>query len=777
MAAQPQSQSLSIQPSPRILRILGDIEFEAWQCIAELVDNAFDDFLEIQRANIPWPDGFRVSISLPEKGDPKGSVRIEDSGRGMTLEALNNAVRAGWSSNDRFSKLGLFGMGFNIATARLGRVARVLTTRTDDTEWVGVEINLDKIGADYMVPVLRRPKQHASHHGTVIEIEQLEAGRGDWLARNAKKLKDTLGDVYAYLLGKQSFKLYVDEVAVEARKDCVWDASRSVTYGVGNATEVIPAIIQIDEKLPPADSCMSCGNFQPPGLGECDRCASKALVDRPRRIHGWVGIQRYLHKTEFGIDLIRNGRKILRYDKRLFSWLNPDEGVAEVEYPVELGLGRIVGQIHLDHVPVNYQKNAFDWNDRQWLSASTILRGKGPMLPKRAKQLNYGDNDSPLGRLHRGYRRADPGRRYLMPGDGVQATNLQAQEWALRFHKGDPEYQSDQKWWEAVEFHENAQKGAAPPSPTPNAGSVIDELGLGPAPTPAKTGATPTVPTGSPAAAPAKPETEKEKADRLRAKGKPLPALSKEFVLEEMGSLDVTAVDVGGQKLSEASGKSTPVWLFREGAKKATAFIDTQHDIFSQFPVSSSLLLTIEVAHSLRERAGSNALPGELVSRLMSHSFSDLRIDPSSLSGSAKGLLDTVRAMMVKSIATNPARAWQHLSPEERVITETTLVVSNASMSLAQAQETGDFMLFVPSTFLARIVDEWPEAFLDGKVFRSGYAALQTMPKQVALGRVVSYLYDVAILTEANKQSPTALSRAALSLQLLRNEVVQGTDA
>jgi sensor histidine kinase regulating citrate/malate metabolism len=126
--------SLNIRPSPRILRVLGDIEFEPWQCIAELIDNAFDDFLEVHRKGQHWPDGFKVSVSLPSQASADATIVIEDTGRGMSLDVLNNAVRAGWSSNDRFSKLGLFGMGFNIATARLGRVARVLTTRAEDSE-------------------------------------------------------------------------------------------------------------------------------------------------------------------------------------------------------------------------------------------------------------------------------------------------------------------------------------------------------------------------------------------------------------------------------------------------------------------------------------------------------------------------------------------------------------------------------------------------------------------------------------------------------------------
>src|SRR3954471_9404242 len=109
---------IDIRPSPRILAVLGDIEFKEWQCVAELVDNAFDDFLEILRDGRPWPDGFAASVTVPTAATPpaESEVIVQDTGQGMDLETLNNAVRAGWSSNDRFSKLGLFGIGFNIAT-------------------------------------------------------------------------------------------------------------------------------------------------------------------------------------------------------------------------------------------------------------------------------------------------------------------------------------------------------------------------------------------------------------------------------------------------------------------------------------------------------------------------------------------------------------------------------------------------------------------------------------------------------------------------------------
>lgn len=777
--------SINIRPSPRILRVLGDIEFEPWQCIAELIDNAFDDFLEVHRSGTHWPDGFKVSVSLPDRASADATIVIEDSGRGMSIDTLNNAVRAGWSSNDRFSKLGLFGMGFNIATARLGRVARVFTTRALDAEWLGVEIDLDKIGDDFEVPLIRRPKSSPSEHGTVVEITRLEPSRAGWLGKNAAKIRATLGDVYSYLLSNTPFSLFLDSVKVTPKRACIWDDSRSVTFGSGSTAEQIPAVLKIDERLPDAEACLTCGNWQQPQLGKCSECGATTLETRVRRIHGWLGIQRYLHKSEFGIDFLRNGRRILRYDKRLFSWTDPNDPLAapEVEYPVELGQGgRIVGEIHLDHVPVNYQKNAFEWSDRQWIAAVRFLRGDGPLLPKRARELGYPPNDTPLARLHRGYRRNDPGYRCLVPGNGAGPIHADTLEWRDKFHKGLPDFQTDAKWWEAVVYHEAKVAGVSTPTSTGN--DVLAELGLGAATPPtAPTSAAGTQQVGVGAKSPLKakvaavPETEKERADRLRTAGEVVPSLSKDFGLADLGAaLEVTTFAVR-EALVDANGAPTPVWLWRESGKRHLAFIDITHAVFQSFPVDPGVLLSVEIANHLRVRSDSKLTVAQVTALLLEQRLTDLRVEQSYLAGQARDLLAFVRQRMADAVAANPDRAWQHLSIEERATTETNMVVAGSTASMEQLQKSGEFLLHVPATFLPRLAEEWPEAFFDGKVFKGGYSAVNTAAgRHIAVGRVVSYLYDAAVVAEVKLSSTVALSRCALSIQLLRAELARGSE-
>lgn len=101
-----------------------------------------------------------------------------------------------------------------------------------------------------------------------------------------------------------------------------------------------------------------------------------------------MGIQRYADPNDFGIDFIRNGRKILISDKSLFQYVNPYTGQKDLQYPLELGTsvgGRIVGELYVDYLLPTYQKNDFDKTDRSWSQTVEAVCGIGPFCPKRAK--------------------------------------------------------------------------------------------------------------------------------------------------------------------------------------------------------------------------------------------------------------------------------------------------------------------------------------------------------------------------------------------------------
>lgn len=778
---------MKITPSARVLKMLGEIEIAEWQCIAELVDNAFDDFNEILAEGVPWAGGMKVSVTLPKgtTAPREAEVVVQDSGRGMTRQRLEQAVRAGWSGNDQFTKLGLFGMGFNVSTARLGRRTRVLTTQAGDPEWIGVEIDLDEIGDDFEAPDITVPKADPAQHGTRIEVSKLDRNRLDWLTRNPQSLRRQLGKVYGWLLDHRTFELWVGGIKVKPRRPCRWGENRSVTYGSGSRREIIPAYIPIDQTYAPAETCLNCGNWQEVGLGECHECRETGqLKARERRIHGWVGIQRYLDKSEFGVDFLRNGRKILVNDKTIFEWSDIHDPTSPmiVEYPVELSQGgRIIGEIHLDHVPVDYKKDSFERSDRQWRQAINFLRGAGPLLPDTAERAGHPrKNDSPIGRLHRGFRRNDAGKRCLIPGDGDKPLHAKAVAWADKFHSGDPRYQGDEVWWQAVVDHEERKAGT--PASDANAAesgvadetAVLNALGIGSSDV--KDGPAAPVSPGPSATAPAshvesRPETEQERLTRYREQGKPLPALSGDLGHPDVGYLKVDAIVVVDGPLLDGHGKPTPAWVAPGSGGTATAFVDERHELFTRFGWGYEDAVVVELAGVLKARTEAKLSVAEIASMIKSSSLRDSAIDRATVANHSVDIADEIRRRMADRVRVDPERAFQWLNPDEVIATENAMIADGHRGTAALGTDAG-FVLYAPALYLVRLLEEWPEVFLDGQVFRTPYEGLtSTAAQRHSLSRVTSLLSDVASASYQNDPGSIRLQRIRLSVLLLIDEL------
>src|SRR5207253_8143499 len=130
------------------------------------------------------------------------------------------------------------------------------------------------------------------------------------------------------------------------------------------------------------DFCLQCWQWLAASADKCPSCGgSQNVVKRNRRVYGWVGLQRYLSASDYGIDFLRHGRKIEVASRDLFYW--NDGQLSEEEYPIDdpRHRGRVVGEIHLDHCRVTYTKDRFDRNDPAWEEMANIVRGSGPLRP------------------------------------------------------------------------------------------------------------------------------------------------------------------------------------------------------------------------------------------------------------------------------------------------------------------------------------------------------------------------------------------------------------
>ena len=765
-------KEFDLNPHPRILPMLGEINLAQWRCLAELVDNSVDAFLSAKRAEIPI-DQPEVNISLPTTDDVLSKITVRDNGLGMDIDTLENAVKAGWTGNDPINNLGMFGMGFNIATARLGALTRVWTTRSGDHEWSGLEIDFDALirQKHYKTPVLSRGKTDVYEQGTEISVEKLKPEQRQWFSRyaNRSKVSKELGKAYSSMLRPNgapiSFTLKVNGPLVPSRNHCVWGGEGNETRDVTTVRYgVIDAYQPIDVRLANRPFCVRCWQWLSAGEENCPACTSTdGVVERTRRVHGWLGLQRYLHENDYGIDFIRHGRKIETANKDLFRWVNDDR--SEEEYPIDdpRHRGRIVGEIHLDHCRVTYTKDRFDRNDPAWEDMIALVRGQGPLRPDKAAELGFGQNTSPLFLLFQAFRRSSPKpkvagsyRRLLVVPD-----NDVAVEMAQKFYAGEPEYQSDTKWIELVEEADRQLLGPTQSGISSDTTTALEDFGE-----------------TSPQSAEV--STEVQAVDAVEPLRIPFQALSREF-REDLTSLrwDIKAFSVEAR--DPAFANSSEPWVLKATPSGIHEFfVELNHEIFQSATMTPLDGLLAELSWSAMDFNR-----GRIANVTFASIFASLReryaginkLDPAALSVEAAMTLSNIARSLSKNISFEDSQAlFSELPPGEQEAVLQKMAIRSAPQ---QAIVEGRFLEFAPRKTLLKFFERHAELFLDGRFWDTTYAGLDyghALATEEARSQVVSYYSS--LLTDAiwlAEQDPGELSsasrarllRAALALELL----------
>ncbi|WP_234525278.1 MULTISPECIES: ATP-binding protein [unclassified Streptomyces] len=792
-------EQLDLTPSPRLLEVLGDLPYKPWQCLAELIDNAFDDFLTDPDPEPQNRPTVRVTLPKASTSDEYAEVCVSDTGRGMTLERLQNALRAGYSSNTRYGHLGLFGMGFNIATARLGHVTEVRTTRAGDTDWLVAEINFQEMRSrdSFRVPLRREKKDDPLTHGTEIVVRRLKPEIRDSIKRpnTAYSVREKLGSVYSYLLRSEDpvpalpdsdlagrgFQLYVNEKRVKPRLPCVWSAERSVDYR-GNK---ISAIQTIARELPPAVACMACGHWHKIETDQCVECGSSELELRPRQVRGWLGIQRYLDATDYGIDFLRNGRKILMGDKSLFTWENLDTGESFMEYPIELpaNQGRIVGEIHLDHAPVFYQKNDFDRSSRDWNDAVIMIRGEAPLQPEKARKRLYPENNTALALLFKGFRRNDPGLKCLIPGDGSKPLHQRARDWADKFRKDLPEYWDDSVWYQAVLEHEAIKNGPPIPPPAPKGpdgkGGLGRRTGLDDDSNDDKSKPPSADGPGNDSNSGPKPEpkprveTEEKRYKRYRESARILSGLRGDITVPNVGKRSITVFETR-EPLAAADGRTVPCLVRSVQGNATEVYVNGNHEIFREYGREPRDYAVIELAEHLRTVSSSKEKITVLAAEI-TRQFSDQRITDSALRERAESLLDRIRGLLAPLAGQHAEDLWARLPQQGKLFAEREAARTEPKLDWRAATETGEFAAYLDASSIGALVRARPDLVLDGHVFAttwSNWSDEATKARQV--GRVARLLDTIGeFLTNNGAKGRLELASTRLTLDMLDDELAQ----
>jgi hypothetical protein len=782
-----------LTPHPRILPMLGEIVLPQWRCLAELIDNSIDSFIEAQRAGAPVHNPL-VSVTIPTGNSHGSRLSVRDNGPGMDADTLERAARAGWTSHNPINNLGLFGMGFNIATARLGLRTTIWTTRSGEAEWIGLEIDFEQLTRRqaFISPALTRPKPNPDLTGTEVIVERLKPEQVEWFSRgyNRTNISKQLGKIYSSMIGPASapigFRLELLGNQVRPKLHCIWGGPGNPERVVETARHgTINAFQPIDVRLEPRPFCTQCWNWLGSTQTTCPSCeASGVIVHRERRVHGWLGIQRYLDRNDYGIDLLRNGRKIEVGNKDLFKWVDEGSGTEEAEYPIDdpRDRGRIVGEVHLDHCRVPYTKDRFVREDSAWREMVEIVRGNTPLRPDMAARMGAGENSSALYRLFQAFRRSNPHNRRTGGWSRILVVpdNDRAQTMARRLDAGESEYGTDHKWWELVEEAEAEvlQGGTTTSTTTHTLGGQPDDT----------SGET----LGGESGAQLTPLSAGQDTCRGTA---PSPvrtriaSLSRQYTDDLTGKrYDVEAFAVEADDPALA-GLRCPWTIRRTTAGPWEFYVVTNAVAFRSMTLTPMDALLIQLAWltSDFERGQDTRWPfGAILIGLRERHATSFRLDPQDLVSEALAQLVQIARSVIERISMADARAFfGGLSPSRQEGVRVALA-SHGVTNPHGAIDDGRFLQYSSPGIISEFVLSNPRMFFDGKYWDDPYLALDygspvatDEARARLLGHYGGLLADAVWLaqqtpTDLEGMSRERLMRASLATALLAPTVCVG---
>lgn len=795
---------VDITPTPRILRVLGEIPFQPWQCIAELIDNSIDAFLDSDSKGLELEKrDITVAWARDTVPPAKRTLEIADTACGMSLEQLQNAVRAGYSSNDPINNLGLFGMGFNIATARLGEVTEIYTARVGDPDWVGLRIDFDVLNrtGNFKAPVLHRPKESSNEHGTIIIVSKLKNGIWDTLTSKENEIRKLLQKVYSPLLKEANISIYVRNKKLIAQKQCVWDSSRYVIYN----GRPVNAVIEIDhsfgssffdseknrylskEEADEISDSISRGESVPPGI-----------ISREKRVYGWIGIQRYSNPDDYGIDLIRNGRKILMSDKTFFYYDNTWTNTRDLQYPVELGStigGRIVGELHVDFLIPVYQKNDFDRTDMSWKQLVDLLCGSGPYLPKQRKALGLREpNEAPIPLLANAYRRPDPGTKCLFLPTST------AKKFLSEFNEGNPDYQSDELWFKAAQEEDQRRRSGGQTTEVNTGDNVTDDIDLYLPPTGNAGGTTissnpptvnPTSGSGSNSplpgvgsqTSPITPPSTTSTKEELIAHSCKVVSLSGKYSFGTIPPFVVTAYELSSGEI-KVEGENKPCFFENMGIDCVFIY-NPRHPALSQYPLTPKGLLLQYLAERIKARDAIHF--NDIVDvyyNLTCSMMAESRINKVALQEKADSFFKELREKLADALSGHKREVLDCIFESSGEVEETiTAAIPNGELITEFQNRTDEgyaAIEHVPYKTLVRLVDRFPSQIFDRKVFSNPYETISLRDtvqtermRNESKEMLISLMKDaLRIVSATGGMSKNELARAAISIDSLMEGLV-----
>jgi hypothetical protein len=255
----------------------------------------------------------------------KDSIEVMDDGEGMSDKAAAACLKLAHS--EKIGKLGEFGLGLKTACLSMGKRFVIFTTTKTDSEKYLLEFDEDTwMGSDDIdwshFPIKALNKDKPMSHGTTVKIDRLKVKT---LGRTTN-LRESLATRFAPFTTSGEVEITVNTKKCKPKEPLLTEDGKSeFEFDVMNM-----------------------------------------------KIHGWHGLLREgSQRGLYGFNTFRRGRLITTFDKIGFD-----------EHPT---VARIVGEIHMDDVPVTNDKREWMKESLEYVEVEKALREHFKDLVKKAR--------------------------------------------------------------------------------------------------------------------------------------------------------------------------------------------------------------------------------------------------------------------------------------------------------------------------------------------------------------------------------------------------------
>lgn len=834
---------LNLTPDTKVLIALTHTDIKPLDALCELIDNAIDSFssAKLQGLGIANPC-IRIDLpSIKEINNDEGVVRVSDNGPGLTMETAEKALRAGFSGNNPYDTLGLFGMGFNISTGKIGSITRFYSARENSDKALEVTIDLNKINSskDYNVVAYYVEKGKLSH-GTIIEISNWWPNGNDnrgfvknLVSYGAKKIRDELGRRYATILKENEIRIFVNEGECEAFEHCVWDDSR---YVEKNKHGKIPAVFRFDTVLHTQKKCANCTTTLESYQNECPACGSHENRTIEERVKGWVGIQRFDDLSEYGIDLIRNGRAIRISEKAAFFEFVDEFQKVLKDYPIDSNYGRIVGEVHLNHVPVDFMKQDFQRSSPEWHRAMVFLRGESSLQPT---QPGADMNSSPIYKLFQGYRKIKTAGKtdlYMGVWDPVKEEPRRIsrdveKDFYDRFKKKEQGYYDDAEWWKKVEEADKKPVKEMPLCPVcgcqnleeaevcvscqsvlrgknciscgeliPLSAKMCPKCGKSQEPEIIKpwicnicgTKNDPTFDLCKSCGAHRGDENHLT-FDYLNKHSNKNDSLSIDDCSIELANgnqsvpIKVAVYEVEETLKSNGGNKSLPIFTDKTDLSTLSIFINPNHRMFKQCKMRVEQMISEEIAEfifmtnrAINVKDGTHTIPFIAWQIIEKYWADRLEGSGNDLRTSVEEVFNTIKEKLMLSGNKELGTYFDLLNSEQQKELVNQMINANEDIAkLSEYMADGTYLKFAPVSFLVNLFEVKPEFFFDGRVWDEPYLdsnigeAVTVFMQERTKALYKGCLEDILFFIKYNSPSEKIIQKTMLAVELLKQKVAE----